>query len=169
MPYTVGTWLRGVAANWSKWQWLYLRFIYIPSTGTDTAGSVHMGFLYDQYDTVPSTALQMTSLSRYTSGPVWSGSEASSMLSNPSMKCPPGAICCELDVTRLEKPWYSYVNSADFTAAITVNSAIGNIYSPSRLVVLSADGVNSTAVACGRVMVQYGIKLIEPITSALNQ
>ena len=126
-----------------------------------------MGLTYDQYDTVPTNATEMCNLQGYTTGPVWSGAEASTALQNANVMCPPGAICCEVDVSRFTQAWYNYITSVSFTSATTVNVAIGNMYSPVRLVCLTDEGP-ATAVNAGKILVQYEIELIEPVTSALN-
>ena len=168
IPYTASAWLRGVAANWSKWRWLSLKFIYIPTCPTSVSGSVHMGFLYDQSDSTPATVAEMAALRGYTTGPVWSGSEAAVMLSDVSRACPPGAICASLDVTKLSKPWYSYVTSTTLTTSITLDPSLGNIYVPARLVILTADGSATDAVSVGRLYVQYEVELIERIVASDN-
>lgn len=167
-PSLTSTWLSGVAANWSKFRWLKLRFLYVPSCPTSTSGSVHMGFLYDYADIVPTTVTAMSSLFRYSSGPVWSGTQVSSALKSARAPVAPGAIVSELDVSRLDKPWYSYITPANLTTLVTTNASLGSMYVPARLVVLTADGSSTTSTSIGRIYMQYEIEVIEPVPSALQ-
>lgn len=125
-----------------------------------------MGFLYDQLDTLPLTVAAMSSLQGYVTGPVWSGSEAAIALQ--SARCPPGSICCDLDVKRLGKAWYPYVTDAGFVNQSTIALALGNMYSPARLLVKTTDGASTTPVSAGRLMVSYSVELIEPMPTANN-
>lgn len=170
IPSTLTTWLRGVAANWSKWHWTVLKYIYVPTCPTSTTGSMHMGFLYDSTDSVPTTVAQMATLQGYVTGPVWSGSEGATLLDslNPSKPCPPGGVCTQLDVNRSTQYWYPYVTAAELTTELTVSSSLGNMRSPARLALATADGSGTTAVNCGRLYAVYRVELIEPIASALN-
>lgn len=127
-----------------------------------------MGFLYDFPDTVPTSISQMSCLSGFTTGPVWSGADGTPLLSVPNQKCPPGALCSVLDVNRAEKMWYPFVTPASLTTDVTVSASLGNMYVPARLVVASADGVSTTVLGAGRVYAVYSIDVIEPIVSTLN-
>lgn len=170
IPSVLPNWLRGVAANWSKWHWDVLRFVYVPICSTSVSGSFHMGFLYDQTDVVPTTVGQMTSLKGYTTGPVWSGQEGSVLLNylDTARPCPPGAICASLDTGNTETYWYPYVTTAQLTAELAVASVLGNMRTPARLAIITSDGAATANVACGRLYAVYRVRLVEPVPSALN-
>nr|UHS71665.1 MAG: putative coat protein P3 [Sobemovirus sp.] len=166
-PFALGSWLNGLAVNWSKWRLRKLRFFYIPTCPTSTPGSIHMGLQYDSMDSAPTNVNAISATYRYTSGPVWSGFQAASVLSHPERAPPPEAICCEVDVTRLTLPWYPYVTQTNFTQQGLVAISTQNSYAPGRLVLVMADGP-TTSVAAGRLYAQYSIELIEPVASSQN-
>nr|1SMV_A Chain A, Sesbania Mosaic Virus Coat Protein [Sesbania mosaic virus]1SMV_B Chain B, Sesbania Mosaic Virus Coat Protein [Sesbania mosaic virus]1SMV_C Chain C, Sesbania Mosaic Virus Coat Protein [Sesbania mosaic virus] len=168
MPYTVGTWLRGVADNWSKYSWLSVRYTYIPSCPSSTAGSIHMGFQYDMADTVPVSVNKLSNLRGYVSGQVWSGSAGLCFINNSRCSDTSTAISTTLDVSELGKKWYPYKTSADYATAVGVDVNIATDLVPARLVIALLDGSSSTAVAAGRIYDTYTIQMIEPTASALN-
>nr|WGL40993.1 coat protein [Cymbidium chlorotic mosaic virus] len=168
-PFEVGQWLAGIAANFSKWRWLRLRFLYVPYCPTTLQGSLHMGFVYDDLDSNPTTVEAMSTLSGYTTSPLWNGAQCAPALSSVKSVVPTGSVCAVLDVTRLSKPWYPFLTAAGYTDVTETTTALGNMYSPGKLVILTIDGSSSTAVGCGRLYAQYEIELIEPIASSLNR
>lgn len=166
-PFALGPWLNGLAVSWSKWRLRKLRFLYVPSCPTSVSGSIHMGLQYDSVDSAPTTVTGISATYRYTSGPVWSGFQVASVLSNPDRTPPPEAICCDVDVTRFSLPWYPYITSTNFTQQGLIAISTQNTYSPGRLVLVTADGP-STSVAAGRLYAQYSVELIEPVASSQN-
>lgn len=168
MPYTVGTWLRGVASSWSKYAWLSVRYTYLPACPSDTAGTVHLGFQYDMADTVPVSVNQLSNLRGYVSGQVWSGSSGLCFINGTRCTDTSSAISTTLDVSKLGKKWYPYKTSSDYTTAVGVDVNIATPLVPARLVIAMLDGSSSTAVNAGRLYVTYTLQLIEPIASALN-
>jgi len=167
IPGVVGTWLATIAVGFSKWRWRKLRIFYVPVCSTATSGSFHMALQYDSFDTAPTTVAAISACKGYTTAPVWSGYQAASAVCSPSNAIPPGSVCVELDVTRLSKPWYPFITSANLTTVGETLTSAQNQYSPARLVYVSADGP-TTAVSAGRLYAQYVIDLIEPITPSLN-
>nr|BBD74052.1 coat protein [Soybean yellow common mosaic virus] len=168
MPYSVGTWLRGVASNWSKYAWLSVRYTYLPACPSDTAGTIHMGFQYDMADTVPVSVNQLSNLRGYVSGQVWSGSSGLCFINGTKCLDTSSAISTTLDVSKLGKKWYPYKTSTDYTTAVGVDANIATPLVPARLVIAMLDGTSTTAVNAGRLYVTYTIQLVEPIASALN-
>lgn len=163
-------WLNGMAANFSKWKWRKLRFIYIPACPTNTPGQMALSFQYDVMDTTPTTLGQMAMMNGFTNGPYWLGGEGAVMLKSSKHPIVPGAIVSVFDVKRQSKPWYEYITSTDFLALVavpTVGPAGANAYSPGNVVSASAGGP-ATVVTGGNLYVQYEIELIEPTDSTLN-
>lgn len=167
MPSTIGPWLSGVAANWSKYRWRKLRWIYVPTCPTTTLGSIHIGLQYDNVDATPTSVAQMSALQSYTTGPAWSGYQAAALLSKPNAPCPPGSLVVDVDVARFEKPWYSYISQTQFATQNAVAISLANLFSPARLIFATTDGT-ATAVSCGRLYAQYMVELIEPEAAASN-
>ncbi|AAQ19971.1 capsid protein [Southern bean mosaic virus] len=168
MPFTMGTWLRGVAANWSKYSLFSVRYTYLPSCPSTTSGSIHMGFQYDMADTLPVSVNQLSNLRGYVSGQVWSGSSGLCYINGTRCSDTANAITTTLDVAKLGKKWYPFKTSTDFTAAVGVIVNIATPLVPARLVIAMLDGSSSTAVSTGRLYVSYTVQLIEPTALALN-
>jgi len=166
-PAVVGSWIGYVAAAWSKYRWKMVRFIYMPLCSTSTFGLVHMGLQYDNLDTNPASVTAMSSLAKYTVAPVWSGFQVAPVLSSFGAELPEGSVVVDVDVTKFEKAWYSYVTSAAFTAQSTIAASLGTTLSPARLVIATSDG-SGGAINAGRLIVQYIIELIEPTTPTNN-
>ncbi|AAA46567.1 ORF [Southern cowpea mosaic virus] len=168
MPFTVGTWLRGVAQNWSKYAWVAIRYTYLPSCPTTTSGAIHMGFQYDMADTLPVSVNQLSNLKGYVTGPVWEGQSGLCFVNNT--KCPDTsrAITIALDTNEVSEKRYPFKTATDYATAVGVNANIGNILVPARLVIAMEGGSSKTAVNTGRLYASYTIRLIEPIAAALN-
>jgi hypothetical protein len=166
-PAFTGLWLGALAANWGKWRWKKLRFLYIPICPTSTQGSVHFAFQYDSWDTAPSNVFQISAMSHYTTGPVWSGFQAAPCLSHYEGKCPEGSIVADLDISRNDKRYYPFVTLADYNTLVAATIQLGNMYSPAKLQVLTADGT-ATVTACGRLYVMYEVEVFEPLIPNLN-
>lgn len=160
-------WLAGVGANWGRWRWLSLRYTYIPATATTTLGTIALGMIYDSQDAVPTSLAQMSALSGFSSGAVWSGSDGSVLLQTArKVPCPPGAICADLNIRERQKEW-RYITSGTLTT-LGVSSAEANIYVPARLYVGTVGGTGAAATAVGNLYVTYDVELIDPVSSASN-
>ena len=168
MPFTVGTWLRGVAQNWSKYAWVAIRYTYLPSCPTTTSGAIHMGFQYDMADTLPVSVNQLSNLKGYVTGPVWEGQSGLCFVNNSKCSDTSRAITIALDTNEVSEKRYPFKTATDYTTAVGVNANIGNILVPARLVIAMEGGSSSTAVNTGRLYASYTIRLIEPIAAALN-
>ena len=168
MPATVGTWLRGVAQNWSKYSWISVRYTYLPSCPTTTTGAVHMGFQYDMADTLPVDVNQLSNLKGYVTGPVWEGQSGLCFINDTKCSDSSRAISLTLDVNEVSEKRYPYKTASDYTAAVGVNPNLGTFLVPARLVIAMEGGNSTTAVSTGRLYVTYSIRLIDPIAAALN-
>nr|APA23085.1 coat protein [Southern cowpea mosaic virus] len=168
MPFTVGTWLRGVAQNWSKYAWVAIRYTYLPSCPTTTSGAIHMGFQYDMADTLPVSVNQLSNLKGYVTGPVWEGQSGLCFVNNTKCSDTSRAITIALDTNEVSEKRYPFKTATDYTTAVGVNANIGNILVPARLVIAMEGGSSKTAVNTGRLYASYTIRLIEPIAAALN-
>lgn len=169
MPSVIEPWITGVAENWSKYRWRKLRFFWVPFAPTTTQGAVHMGLQYDNIDSTPTSVSQIAALQSYSGGPIWTGSECSQVLNNPKAIPPPGCVSVDLDVNRLQNPWYPYIEQASFTAQAGISLATANLFSPARLIFATSNGTAaSPGTPVGNLMVNYEIELIEPCAAANN-
>lgn len=158
------SWLSGLSRCFSKYRWLRLRAVYIPSCPSTTSGAIHMALRYDETDTAVSSSAEISAMYGYTTGAVWSGSSASALLSKPNSPCPSGAICVDVDVGRLEKPWYTWRAAASVPAGLD----LANTYIPATLVVGTEGGSSTSDVASGHIHWIYSIHCVEPVPSAVN-
>jgi len=161
------SWLNGISANFSKFRWVSVRFIYVPACPTTTSGQVAMALEYDVPDSIPTSLQAISPMKGFVTCPAWAGYEGADLLCDPNKPPRPGAIVTNVDVARFDKLWYPYITSADFTTTIGVLSQGGNIYVPATLV-YAAMGGPATSVLGGNIFVQYDVELIEPIVSTLN-
>lgn len=161
-------WINGIADNYNKWRWLYLRVIYIPSCPTSTSGTVTLGMNYDTTDVQPGSNITAQQAYKSVTGPVWAGWEGSSLLQSYGGKMVPGAIAIDVDIDRLGGPigpsYYRYVTITNYTAMTAIDK---NLYSPC-LVNISTNGGPTVSVAAGNVFVEYCCELIEPESQILN-
>lgn len=65
-------WLSQIARQYESYTFTRLRFNYVPSCSTATAGSVQLAVDFDAADPLPTTRPHMMSYSGAISGPVWS-------------------------------------------------------------------------------------------------
>lgn len=157
-------WMNGIAVNYSKWRWLKIDLIYIPSVPTTTSGEVCMALVYDRNDTNPVSFAALQQFYRAVSGPVWAGYEGSSLLNRHDIATCPGAVVLPVDTSRFGFAWYRYITQAAFIALGSVSDQ--NLYLPCALV--AGDQGAPGAQLLGRVFARYTIEFIEPIPASSN-
>lgn len=161
------SWLSGVASNWAKWKWNYLRFTYIPSASTSTQGTIALGALYDVLDAQPTSLAQTSSMAGFSSGAIWSGTEGTGYLSKMNdISSRPGAVSLLLDIQERTKR-FPYITLEALGRRIGFDNPLANMYSPARVVSCVANGVANVANV-GNVYATYEIELTDPITQAQN-
>jgi len=163
-------WLNGIASNYSKYKWISMRVVYVPACPTTTAGAVAMSYQYDDADLNPTSIAQMSMQHGFVSCPSWAGWEGSCLLAKPRDNPGVGAVVASLDTDRLDKPWYPYINSSNYTTlvgVVTVGPAVGDTYVPAVLT-YAVDAGPTVSVLSGYLYAQYEVALIEPIALALN-
>lgn len=157
------TWLEGVASSYSKWRWMKLRLIYIPSCGTSTTGNIVFGLGYDFQDSAPPSVLTASQSFHSVTTVPWAGFEGSYLLNDDSFQRPgPGSVCVDFDVNRQAQMWYTHCTAATFPTT----AADKNQYCPAYLdVTLSGPAVTGF----GQLFIKYEAALIEPIAFIDNQ
>lgn len=173
MPFTPfqTQWLDGIATNFSKWQWRYLRYIYIPACPTSSTGTITMSPGYDMDDVVATNTNFLMKGFRSVTAPLWAGWEGSSALHNYSDPIPKGAVSVEIDVTAFkggnELTKYPYISGTTYISNTSslAHAGISNMYSPGYLDIATE---LATPPTNGYIFCQYQIELFEPITSQLN-
>lgn len=159
-------WIATVAQNFSKFRYLSLRYIYIPSCPTTTAGTLVLGPTYDVTDNAPLTNGALQAAYHSVTTPYWAGYEGAPLLNShmtPESRCP-GAICVEIDVSRFGNSFYRFQSSGDILA---FSAPEQDVFVPGRLWI-ATNGGPAVAIGAGTLFVQYDIELIEPITAAQN-
>jgi len=117
--------------------------------------------LYDQLDSAPSLLSDMSTLAGFSSGSAWSGSAGANMLADFSSKKPESCICTDLDIAEPGK-WYRTLTQSETNDY--QNTAIGNLYIPSKLVVHTVGGSSDVEIDVGNLYVVYEIELRDPVT-----
>nr|QXV86659.1 capsid protein [Solemoviridae sp.] len=157
-------WLGPQAAGWSRWRWINVRYTYIPAAPTSIQGTVAMGFIYDYMDGVPSGVSEMSSLSGFTTGAVWSGSAGSAYLSSYTNERIKGAVSTTLDIRDRAKRWL-YITRTQLDGLESATDK--NIYVPARLVIAMTNSTENRANV-GTIYVTYEVELIDTISPRLN-
>lgn len=159
------TWLAGISTSYSKFKWRKVRIIYIPIVPTSTTGQIVMRLGYDYNDATVTSVVQAQIAYQSTTQPVWGGYEGSYLLNADSFPVPTsGSVYMDLDVERLEMPFYPIVTVGTFNAAA---AGIQNSYSPAYVDVTTSGGP-ATATNIGTVFIKYEVELIEPTPAAVN-
>nr|QXV86580.1 capsid protein [Solemoviridae sp.] len=157
-------WLGHQAAGWSRWRWINVRYTYIPAAPTSIQGTVAMGFIYDYMDGVPSGVPEMSSLSGFTTGAVWSGSAGSAYLSSYTNERIKGAVSTTLEIRDRAKRWL-YITRTQLDGLESATDK--NIYVPARLVIAMTNSTENRANV-GTIYVTYEVELIDTISPRLN-
>lgn len=154
------SWLAVLSDCYSKFRWVKLKLIYIPSCPTTTAGRVGMTLGYDRNDAAYGTITQITQGYHAIVFPPYAGFEGCQILNEVDSTS--GAICLDVDVTRFDKPWYPTISNTAFSA---LPANIQNQYAPASLQVGSDQGV---AVTAGNIYWKYTCEFIEPVNPTVN-
>jgi hypothetical protein len=144
MVPSVFAWVQGVGVNFSRFRWTSLRADFVTASPTSQGGTIAMGAVYDEADTLPNSIGEMKSLAHSIVAPVWGqpGTVSHSTVFDPS---------------RWSKPWYSFT---------TANAAAANFYSPAYLVFGRQTQNNGQPI--GHLVVTYTIEMIDPVPSRIN-
>lgn len=151
---SVFNYLTGIASNFSKFTWLKLHIYYVPSCPTSTQGECAMANFYDFQDAGGATFVQVAQMKNGISFPPWGGGPEAGK----------DAVVIDVDVKDFDKPRYNYITVASFNA---LTSSDKNNYSPVNLATATQGSTAAVSIA-GRIWVDYTIRLIDPIPSAIN-
>nr|UHS71550.1 MAG: putative coat protein [Barnaviridae sp.] len=148
------SWLSGVACNFSRYRWDYVRADFVTTSPTSKGGAVAMGAVYDGMEDVPRTMQEMRALAHSQVIPVWSQ---------------PGTAACttQFDPTRWSRPWYSFFGEFDNPDGDDITPAEEMAYIPGYLCYLQQTSDGGGEVL-GHVVLTYTITLIDPIPSRMN-
>lgn len=174
-------WLSGIAKQYQKFRWKFLRYIYVPSCSTATAGSSFFMFNYDYYDAGPSTLAQVAASEDSSIGNAWFGGSINPGLAFTKNLTSQESIFVDYDAKKSPNPWY-YVRSTFSGATPSTGGALGGVI-PAGLtfaqgtipdpearpatIYYGSDSVAGSA-AIGNLFVAYVCEFAEPVAPALN-
>lgn len=151
---SVFPYLNGIASNFAKYSWLKMHIYYTPSCPTSTLGEQAMANFYDWQDAAAATFTQTATMKNGITFPPWGGGE----------KYGKDAVTIDVDVKDFDKPRYNYVTVATFNA---LTNSDKNNYAPVNIA-LASQGSTLAVPISGRIWIEYVIRLIDPIPSAIN-
>lgn len=158
------SWLAQVSDLYSKYRWRRCTLIYIPKCPTTTSGSVVMALTYDRNDAAPTTRSQLSQSYKAINFPPYAGYDGAVFLNSANGQGSATALYIDLDVTKLDKPWYPTISSGAFAALGVLDQ---NQFCPATLVV-GSDGGPTAATPAGDIFIKYVVEFIEPINPTMN-
>lgn len=158
------SWLAQIADLYSKFRWIKCTIIYVPKCPTTTSGSICMSLVYDRNDAAPTTRTQLSQTYKAINFPPYAGFDGAVFLNSTGGQGAQTALYIDVDVTKLDKPWYPTISSAAFAALGVLDQ---NQFCPVSLVVAS-DGGPVAATPAGDVFIKYVVEFIEPINPTMN-
>jgi hypothetical protein len=174
-------WLSGIAKQYSKFRWRALRYIYVPSCSTTTAGSVFFLVNYDYADAGPTTLAQVAQSEDSCIGNAWFGGSINPDLAFKKALTTQESIYVDIDVKKFPNNFY-YVRSTYNATRPSSGGALGGVIpagltftpgttlDPESLpctVYYGADSVAGTA-GIGNLFAAYVCEFSDPIAPALN-
>lgn len=158
------SWLAQVADLYSKYRWLKATIIYIPKCPTTTSGSIVMALNYDRNDAAPTTRGQLSQTYKAINFPPYAGYDGAVFLNSTNGQGAQTALYIDLDVDKLDKPWYPTISSGTFAGLGVLDQ---NQFCPASLIV-GSDGGPTAATPAGDIFIKYSIQFIEPINPTMN-
>jgi hypothetical protein len=167
-------WLSGLAQNFGKFQFRFLRFFFSGSCPTTTTGKVWMQVTYDWMDNAPSSLAQTLASDDSAAGPAWFGGAINATKAFSPGLTADSNIFVDVDCTKFAEPYY-YVRDTGVTqssgggvSAGAQTFTPGTVADPTAIpcrVFYGNNGVSSSVVP-GELYASYIIELLEPIASA---
>jgi hypothetical protein len=174
-------WLSGIAKQYSKFKWKFLRYIYVPNCSTTTAGSVFYMFSYDYLDSGPASLAQVAQSDDSSIGNAWFGGAISPELAfSPSLSTRE-AIYVDYNTKKATNNWY-YVRTNQSGVSPSSGGTLGGTVPPGlsftpgsypdpearpATIYYGADAVPGTG-GIGNLFVSYICEFAEPVAPALN-
>jgi len=143
-------WLQGVAQNFSKWRWVNLRMVYMPTCPTTQDSAVGYGFGYDMAESAATSLAEFSAFDQFKLHSPWTTDQD-------------GII---LDTGRFSRDWYPYIGKGPL-GALTV-AADRNIYCPAYLATYTGITTGTAGVVVGSIFIEYVVELADPISAALQ-
>jgi len=174
-------WLSGIAKQYSKFRWHFLRYLYVPTCSTTTAGSVFFTWVYDYQDAGPTSLAQVAQSSESSIGNAWFGGAINPELAFSRELTSREAIFVDMDVKRANDAWY-YVRTSQagvspstggmLTGVIPAGLTFANGTFPDSearpgTIYYGADSV-AGAAGIGNLFASYICEFADPVAPAMN-
>lgn len=173
-------WLSGMASNYQKFKFHYLRYFYSSAVSTATAGSAFLTLQYDYLDSAPTTLAQVATSDTSSIGPVWFGGAVNQEKAFDMSLNGDANVYIDVDVTKFPSDWY-FVRTAATGINPSSGGTLGGVipagltftqgsYSdvdaiPGRIY-YGTSGV--TGANPGYLYASYIVEFIEPVDPTLN-
>lgn len=174
-------WLSGIAKQYSKFRWKFLRYMYVPTCSTTTAGSVFYMFNYDYLDAGPSNLGQVAQSEDSSIGNAWFGGAISPEMAFSPQLSTREAIFVDYNPKKANNNWY-YVRTTQGGVSPSSGGTLGGVI-PAGLtfsagsypdaearpatIYYGADSVAGTT-GIGNLFVSYVVEFAEPVAAAIN-
>jgi len=139
---TVFPWLSNVAANYNKYKFNRLRFVYVPAASTSTKGRVALAFNSNTLDVIPATKQAMFSIAPNDEESIWN------------------EVAIDIPAHYLKNEQYVRTYPAVSTANTIGTSVDLKTYDVGRLIF--ASDLGSDTSSCGELYVSFDVTLSEP-------
>jgi hypothetical protein len=171
-------WLSGIAQNYQKFRFLFLRFFFSSSVATSTAGKVWMQLSYDGEDGAPASLAAALASEDSSAGPAWFGGAVSDDKAFAPDVNGDANIYVDVDCSKLTQPWYYVRNSVAAVSPSSGGALAGTI--PSGLMFTQGDYLDESSLPCrlfygsnnlaaispGEMYAAYIVEFIEPVAPA---
>lgn len=173
-------WLSGIAKQYAKFRWKYLRYIYVPNCATTTNGSTFFTFNYDYLDAGPASLAQVAQSENSSIGNAWFGGSISPEMAFSPQLSSRESIYVDYDPKKSPNNWY-YVRTSQSGVSPSSGGTIGGTIPPGltfspgsypdpearpATIYYGVDGVPVGPI--GNLFVAYVCEFAEPVASAIN-
>lgn len=177
-------WLSGIATNYQKFRWRYLKFFFSTSVPTSASGKAFLQLQYDTIDNQATTFAQVMAGDSAAAGPTWFGGAINEAKAFDNNMNADSNIYVVADNSKMPNDWY-YVRATaalsahvamtgtatggNGTLAVSAGSYLDEAALPCRINYGSQASLNSAAarVSPGDLYVAYIVELAEPVAPAL--
>jgi hypothetical protein len=173
-------WLAGLATNYQKFKFHYLRYFYSSAVSTATAGSAFLTLQYDYYDATPTNLAQVATADTSSIGPVWFGGAVNQEKAFDTTLNGDANIYIDVDVTKFPNAWYM-IRASGTGVQPSTGGALGGVI-PAGLTFTQGTLTDGEAVPGriyygtsgvtganpGYLYASYICEFIEPVDPALN-
>jgi hypothetical protein len=173
-------WLAGMATNYQKFKFHYLRYFYSSAVSTATGGSAYLTLQYDHLDSAPSSLAQVATSDTSSIGPVWFGGAVNQEKAFDTTLNGDANVYIDVDVSRFNTEWF-YVRASSAGVSPSSGGSLGGVipagltfsqgsYSDSEAIpgriYYGTSGV--TGANPGYLYASYIVEFIEPVDPSLN-